>query len=177
MTNDSKTHQVDSRILNMSVLLKDMLEEKDDIYAEEIELPTITSEMMQLVIQYCAHFDYVKDPYIEYPLKSNVLSQVLEDRWEADFITSLSQEKVISLLQAANYLNIPALFEVCCARIGADFRGKSFDSVKKDFGLESVTYTPEDEEQMIKEFGWILNEAHKKVEQLDKPVPTKKANG
>ena len=163
--------------MNMSILLKDMLEEKDDIYAEEIELPTITSEMMQLVIQYCAHFDYVKDPYIEYPLKSNVLSQVLEDRWEADFVTSLSQEKVISLLQAANYLNIPALFEVCCARIAADFRGKSFDSVKKDYALESVNYTPEDEEQMIKEFGWILNEAHKKVEQLDKPVPTKKATG
>ena len=162
--------------MNMSILLKDMLEEKDDIYAEEIELPTITSEMMQLVIQYCAHFDYVKDPYIEYPLKSNILSQVLEDRWEADFITNLSQEKVISLLQAANYLNIPALFEVCCARIGADFRGKSFDSVKKDYGLESVNYTPEDEEKMVKEFGWILNEAHKKAEQLDRPVPTKKAN-
>ena len=69
MTNDSKTHLVDSRIMNMSTLLKNLLEEKDDIYADEIVLPTITSEMMQLIIQYCSHFDYVKDPFIEYPLK------------------------------------------------------------------------------------------------------------
>ena len=55
--------------MNMSTLLKNLLEEKDDIYADEIVLPTITSEMMQLIIQYCSHFDYVKDPFIEYPLK------------------------------------------------------------------------------------------------------------
>ena len=148
----------------MSIFLKDMLEEKDDIFTEEIWLPTVSSEMFGYVKDYCQHFDYQKDPFIEYPLKSNNLAEVLEDRWEADFITSLSLENVLSLLQAANYLNIPALFEVCCARIGAEFRGKNFDQVKKNFGIEGVNYTPEDDDQLLKEYSWILNEAHKKVE-------------
>ncbi len=161
----------------MSIFLKDMLEEKDDMFSEEIELPTISSEMFELINEYCAHFNYVKDPFIEFPLKGSTMLQVLEDRWEADFIQNLSLEKALQLLQAANYLNIPALFEVCCARIALEFRGKNFDSVKKDFGLESVNYTPEDDDMMLKEFSWILNEAHKKAEQLEKPAPIKKEAG
>ena len=74
-------------------------------------------------------------------------------------------------------MNVPALFEVCCARIGAEFRGKSFDQVKKEFGLEAVTYTPEDEDVLLKEYSWILNEAHKKAEQLEKTGPLKKGGG
>ena len=73
VTNDSKVHEVDPRILNMSILLKDMLEEKDDIFSEEIELPTVTSEIFLLAMQYCVHFNFEKDSYIEYPLKSTNL--------------------------------------------------------------------------------------------------------
>ncbi len=47
---------------------------------------------------------------------------------------------------AANYLNIPQLFELSCARIAVEFKGKNFDQVKKEFQLEDVNYTPEDDE-------------------------------
>ena len=53
------------------------------------------------------------------------------------------------LLQAANYLNMNSLFELCCASIATNFRGKSFEIVKKDFGLENVQYTNEDDERMM----------------------------
>ena len=42
-----------------------------------------------------------------------------------------------------------SLFELCCANIAAHFRGKNFETVKKEFGLEHVQYTPEDDEKMM----------------------------
>ncbi len=52
------------------------------------------------------------------------------------------------MLSFANFLNITALFELCCAAFAAQFKGKNFDQVKKEFGLEGETYTPEEEEEL-----------------------------
>ena len=89
-------------------------------------------------------------------MKSNNLAEAVEDRWEADFISKFNLIEIIALLQATNYLNMNSLFELCCASIGANFRGKNFDTVKKDFGLEHVQYTPDDDEKMMAMHPWIL---------------------
>ena len=47
------------------------------------------------------------------------------------------------LLEAANFMDSNALFELCCAKIACEFRGKSFDDCKKQFGLDEEEYTPE----------------------------------
>jgi len=36
---------------------------------------------------------------------------------------------------AANYFDIPAIFELCCAKIASFFKGKDFEKIKGDFGL------------------------------------------
>ena len=54
----------------------------------------------------------------------------------------LDLEKIIKLLEAANFMDIAALFELCCACIACEFRGKSFDDCKKQFGLDEAEYTP-----------------------------------
>ena len=96
------------------------------------------------------------------------------DPWEADFIGRYDIEGKLELLKAVNYLEIPAIFELCCAAVAVEFRGKSFDQVKKDFNLEGVTYTPEDDDRLIKNYPWILDETHKKTQQLLGAAPIKK---
>ncbi len=54
------------------------------------------------------------------------------------FIGRYNLEGKLELLIAANFLNLASIFELCCAAVGAEFRGKSFDQVKKDFGLDDV---------------------------------------
>ena len=74
---------------------------------------------------------------------------------------------------AANYFNIPALFELCCASIAAFFKGKDFDKIKGDFGLGDIVYTPEDEEALKKEYPWIMEQAEKKIAQIQSEIEKK----
>lgn len=47
--------------------------------------------------------------------------------------------------------------------IAAEFKGRDFDDVKKRFGLDEVTFSPEDEEQIKKDFPWLITETEEKV--------------
>ncbi len=148
---DEKTFKIDAGFLKMSILLKDMFEDQEDADLQEIDLPTITGDVFLLIKYYCEHFNFQpkkENPIIEYPLKSNNISQILTDPWEAGFITALEFDQVLQLMLAANYLNIPQLFELTCAKIALEFRGKNFDQVKKEYGLENVNYTAEDDERL-----------------------------
>lgn len=51
------------------------------------------------------------------------------------------------MIEYSNFLNLPAIFELCCASVAAMFKGKSFENIKKDFGIDEE-YTPEDEEEL-----------------------------
>ena len=65
-----------------------------------------------------------------------------------------------------NFINCPALFELCCAVIAADFKGKDFEEIKKQYGLDDVEYTPEDEEEIMKEYPWIMEETEARIKKL-----------
>ena len=73
---------------------------------------------------------------------------------------------MIELLVAANYLNIPSIYELCCAVIAAEFKGKNFDEIKKQYGLEDLQYTPADEEEIKKQYPWIITETEEKIKKL-----------
>jgi hypothetical protein len=99
------------------------------------------------------------------PLASNNLEVELKDAWEAAFIKRYTiNPQVIEMLSFANFLNISPLFELCCACIAAQFKGKNFDQAKKEFGLEDETYTPEEEEELQQRFPWVINEVVKKID-------------
>jgi hypothetical protein len=132
----------------MSVHINDMLDDKEDKTEEEVPLPTISSKYLRVIIEYCEHFSYNKNPFIPYPLPSNNLRDILDDPWELQFIQRYSLEEKLELLKAANYLNLAAIFELCCAAVGAEFKGKSFEQVKSEFGLGDVKYSPEVDEEL-----------------------------
>ena len=86
ITQEGDAFKVDARIVDMSIFLKDMLEEKDDMTGEDVPLPSIGSTQLRQIIEYCEHFKFKKDSTIPYPLPRNNLSEVLTDQWEAQFI-------------------------------------------------------------------------------------------
>ena len=129
--------------------LMDNTEEVVELVSGEVAL-----KEMQLIVEYCKHYDFKKT---------------------TTDIEKLDLDARCELLMAANYFNIPAIFELCCAAIAAFFKGKDFDKIKGDFGLQDVTYTPEDEEKLKAEYPWIQEQAEKKIAEIQAEIEKKAA--
>ena len=154
-----------------------MLEDNDDQEIDEIPLTMINTQTLNAVVEYCTHFKFEKTKTdIPFPITSNRPSEFIKDQWEAKFITQFNLDQVIQLLQAANFLNIPPLFELCCATIASEFKSRNFDEVKKRFGLDDVFYTPEEEEKIKKENPWIITETEEKIKKLINENPLQHQN-
>lgn len=140
--------------------------ENDPDGTEEIPL-NVSSEALQSFLDYCEHYQYAKDKTtIVHPLVSNKPEDFITDEWERKFITHYDQNQILDLLEAANYLDAPAFFELCCAMIAADFKSKEFEDMKKQYGLHDVEYTPADEEEIMREHPWIFEESENRIKKL-----------
>ena len=154
-------------IRNMSNLLMNMLEDADDDFSESIPLGQVPSQFMAPIIEYCEHYKFAKTATtIQHPLQSRDPNEFIEDPWEREFICRFSEEELIDMIQATNYLNIPALFELCCAKVAAEYKGKDFNEIKKKYGLDDVEFTPEDEEEILKQYPWITKETEEKIAKM-----------
>ena len=132
---------------------------------------------MELVVDYCKHFNFAKTTSdIEKPLTSKDPKVFIKDDFERDFIEKLDLDSRCELLMAADYFNIPAIFELCCASIAAFFKGKAFDDIKGEFGMQDVIYTPEDEENLKAEYPWIQEQAEKKIAEIQANIEKKQAD-
>jgi hypothetical protein len=154
----------------MSKMIDDCLMDNTE---EVVELTSSLVDLkeMQLIVEYCKHYDFKKTATdIEKPIKSKDPKVFIKDDWERDFIEKLDLDAKCNLLMAANYFNIPAIFELCCTAIAAFFKGKDFYKIKGDFGLQDVTYTPEDEEKLKAEYPWIQEQAEKKIAQIQAEI-------
>ena len=125
----------------MSILLSNMLEDQED-FSESIPLGKIHSKYIGKIIEYCEHYEFnKKETTILQPLVSTVPSQFITDPWECEFICQFNEEELIDMIIASNYLNIPALFELCCAKVAAEYKGKDFNEIKNKYGLNDVEFT------------------------------------
>jgi len=95
------------------------------------------------VIEFLEHH-YGKPPTrpIAKPLTSVKMADVCEDKWDAEFVDNLwgkdskkEREDFLEIISAANYLNVPPLLELLCARMGAAMRGKDAKGIFALFGI------------------------------------------
>ena len=68
--------------------------------------------------------------------------------WQFDWINenSTDNETLFALIAAANYLNIPRLVRLCCAKLATIINGKSVEEVRQQFNITN-DFTPEEEEE------------------------------
>ena len=138
----------------------------DDMDFKDDDWPTVpcfmvNSAQINLILEYCEHFGYEKDfDNIQIPIPKGDKAQWITDEWELNFINALSLEDLCELLLACNYLNVPALFELCCATVASIFKGQNFNKMKKDIIInsdpKSEKYTEQDDEELQRKYPWIL---------------------
>jgi len=168
ISQEEERFEVDPAITQMSVLVQNLREDMDDDdCSEPIPLPGVSSKYLALIIEYCQLHNFQKaQTDLVHPLPSKIPSEFISDARERQFITRFSEDELIGLLSATNFMHVPALFELCCAMIAAELKGKDFNQMKKKYGLDDVNFTPADEEQILQQFPWILAEAQEKIAKL-----------
>jgi S-phase kinase-associated protein 1 len=147
---DGKEYEVELEIAQQSVILKNMIEDtgkEGKIPLNNLDIPTFDR-----ILEFCRHYRDAKMSPIEKPLKSSNLADVV-DEWYAKFIDLEKMDDIISLVIAANYLDIDPLTELSCAKLASLIKGKTAEEIRKKFGIEN-DFTPEEEAQIREENKW-----------------------
>lgn len=73
--------------------------------------------------------------------------------WDEQFISQGTQEEILELILASNYLDIKSLLELSCAKVATMIKGKSPEEIRETFGIIN-DFTPEEENQIREENKW-----------------------
>jgi S-phase kinase-associated protein 1 len=71
-------------------------------------------------------------------------------------MSALSDDALIDLVNAANYMDLKILLDVTCATIAAKFRGKTVEELSKQYNI-TEPFTPEEEERLKAENPWAVS--------------------
>jgi S-phase kinase-associated protein 1 len=142
VSKDKQNFKVERDVIQMSGLVKDMLEEGDEEdEVPSIPVPNVDSKPLQKVIDYCQYHHKNPAEEIEKPLKGKIEDVICD--WDKKFL-EIDQSLLIELIMAANYLNIKDLLDLTCAKVASMIKGKSPEQIREMFGIEN-DFTPEEE--------------------------------
>ena len=76
------------------------------------------------------------------------------DEWSANFMNRMSFDDIISLSEAANYMGINCLLDLCSAKIATFIKDKSEEEIKKEFKIKQ-SFTEEEKNKIREENKWL----------------------
>merc|ERR1711964_363350 len=120
----------------MCNLVKNIVE--GDKSAKEIEIKKVDGQILNLVVEYLTHHDGKAPAEITKPIRSVKMEKIVEDAWDATFINKQTKKMTFKIILAANYMDIPSLLHLGCAKIATLIKGKSPEEIKQILGNEDA---------------------------------------
>ena len=142
-SSDGKIFEIEESVLkraNFFKQLKDILNPN-----EEINIKDVNSKELIKIIEYLKHYQNEEPKSIPRPLPSSDLKPVLSD-WDYNYISLISLEECIDLVNAANFFGIKELVGLACARISSEMTNCSIEEARAKFGIVSDLTEEEMEE-------------------------------
>lgn len=139
-TKDDEIYEVSNKVVQMSSTLMHISEDTDDGNEMIIPVPTISSNTLIRVIEFCKHQDKVNN---------NDFDKNLMPMWNTKFM-NIDDNSMVELIMAANYLDIKPLLDLTCKKIAAQIKGLPVDDPLPRFDIEN-DFTPEEEEEIRRE--------------------------
>lgn len=147
---DGVSYPVERKVLEQSVLLKNMLEDIGDEITE-VPIPNIQSNVLRKVLDYCEY--HKNDPQVTSSDESVSRSKNSEiSAWDQKFL-QVDQEMLFEIIMTANYLDIRPLLEVSTRAVANLIRNKTPEEIRKTFNIVN-DFTPEEEAQIRREHEW-----------------------
>jgi len=129
---DGKTSfEVDKKHAFVSNLVKTSLE--NDGNATQLDIPGVSGPILEKVVEYVNHHKGQEPPIIEKPLRSKVLKDVCQDKWDAEYIDKIGENRqnLYDLILAANYMDIKSLLHLGCAKVASLIKGQPLEKIKE----------------------------------------------
>ena len=146
ISKEGKEFFLDVKSLELSKFLKDF---NNDFPDKDIPLNEVDSKTLEKIIEYLKHYTGDEKPKeIPKPLSSGDLKPILSE-FDYKFISSVSLQDCVELVNAANYLDIPGLCDLICARLASEMLNCEVEEARTKFGIE-CDMTPEEVEEYEK---------------------------
>jgi S-phase kinase-associated protein 1 len=129
---DKKGFRVERKHAFISTLVKTSVENDDK--SDEIPIPGVTANILELVVNYMNEHKGVEPPIIEKPLKSKVMKDNCPHKWDAEYIDKIGDENrqtLYNLILAANYMDIKSLLYLGCAKVASLIKGQPLEKIKE----------------------------------------------
>jgi len=151
VSKEGDTYTVQYDVAKMSELVKTMMDDDGEEDVTEIPLPNVKATVLSKVIEFCTHHRAEPMTEIEKPLKSAIMSEVVQ-KWYADFV-NVEQVLLFELILAANYMDIKPLLDLTCATVASMIKGKTPEEIRQTFNITN-DFSPEEEAQVREENKW-----------------------
>ena len=110
------------------------------VYISRDKIPNISKvnkDTMQLVVKYLKHHNGQKPKEIAKPIRSTDMEEILDDKWDANFINSMNKKTIFLVILASDHLGINSLQHLACAKIAAIIKGTNPEELKRMLQAES----------------------------------------
>jgi S-phase kinase-associated protein 1 len=130
--------------------------EADEDNIQEMPIPNVSTAILSKVVEFANHTLKEKLPEIPKPLPSLIMSEMVP-QWYADFVDNATQEELYGILLAANFMDIPELLSLTCAKAASTIRGKTCEELCEQFGVEYSKEAEDaiDDEEIKKAYPWV----------------------
>ena len=136
-TSDDKVIEVRKDILKKSKLLKDLIDDEEN---NEIMLKEIDELNLKKIIDYLNHYKDNEPKKIPNPFPAEpdaeFFRSILNDDWTFDFLNKLKVDETVTLVNAAEYLQIEGLIEILAAKLSYEMTNCSVEEARQKFQIE-----------------------------------------
>jgi S-phase kinase-associated protein 1 len=112
----------------MCNLVKSILE--GDSAAKKIPIKKVRGDILELIVEYLKHHNGKKPDEIAKPIRSVKMERIVADKWDADYINKMNKKTIFQVILGANYMDLPSLLHLGCAKIATLIKGKSPEEIK-----------------------------------------------
>ena len=142
VSKDNQSFTVESKNAIIAKLIKSGLELDSSSSSFDLQ---VNGSVLSKIVEYMNHHQGTEADIVEKPLRHKDMEKVCKDPFDAKFIDQVDQgsrQDLYDIILAANYMDIPALLHLGCAKVASLIKGQPLEKIK-DILAQGTTTTSE----------------------------------
>jgi S-phase kinase-associated protein 1 len=154
LSQDETPFHIPLVVANQSILIRTVFANDP---GESSVLLNVSTDHLKMVIDFMTRHHVHPVPTITKPLVSDELKDNGVGPWDLAFLERVGTDEALrALMQTANYLNLPSLLDLLCAKMATFIKGKSAEEIRQRFGIVD-DLTPQEKEDIRNEHAWAMD--------------------